>query len=71
MQNTASLTTKGCTVITYSSPTGCKISLTPAQCARLTKAGTWPKDHTGQEYCSVSFGRHYGSPSCSDSELGI
>jgi len=28
--------------------------------ARLEAAGKWPKDHTGEEYASVSHGAHRG-----------
>lgn len=48
-------------VITYQSPKGECINLTPKQVAEI-KAGkrTWPKDSTGQEYCQVSRGLHWG-----------
>lgn len=56
-------------VITYSSPTGATIRLTETQIAMLRKAGTWPRDWRGQEYCTVSHGLHNGIPDYTDSEL--
>lgn len=56
-------------VITYQSPSGSTIALTRAQIETLEKAGKWPKDHTGQEYCTVSYGLHEGEPSMSDEEI--
>lgn len=49
-------------VITYQAPSGGTINLTPRQVAILKKAGNWPKDYRGQEYCSVSHGLHDGEP---------
>jgi hypothetical protein len=45
-------------VVTYQSPGGSQIVLCAACAARL--AADWPKDGTGQEYCSVSYGEHAG-----------
>ena len=50
-------------VITYQSPAGETIDLSPAQEAEFDAMGTWPKDATGQEFCSVSRGQHEGEPS--------
>jgi hypothetical protein len=57
------------TVITYQSPSSLTIDLTPAQVAALGKAGKWPRDWSGQEYCTVSHGRHAGSPTYTDAKL--
>ena len=51
-------------VITYSTSRGCKINLTPKQSGVLSAAGKWPRDWSGEEYATVSQGRHYGDPSC-------
>jgi hypothetical protein len=45
-------------VITYQSPRGAAIDLTPSQIKTYRKAGTWPKDSEGQKYCTVSHGLH-------------
>lgn len=58
-------------VITYSASNGESIDLTPAQVKKLEKAGTWPKNNRGEEYCQVSHGLHVGEPSKSDEELGL
>jgi len=57
------------TVITYSSPSGDKIHLTPGQADRLRTQGKWPKTVLGEEYCQVSHGRHAGRRSFSDEEI--
>lgn len=57
------------TVITYQSPSNDTINLTPAQVAKLEKAGKWPRDYRGQEYCTVSHGRHAGHETYTDAEL--
>jgi hypothetical protein len=56
-------------VITYQSPSESKINLTPDQVAKLERAGVWPRDERGQEYCSVSHGLHTGSPDYDDEQL--
>lgn len=56
-------------VITYQGSGFETINLTEKQVAMLEAAGKWPKDHTGQEYASVSHGWHYGTPSLTDDEL--
>ena len=44
-------------VVTWQSPTGAQMTV----CTKCeATATTWPKDHTGQEYCTVSKGRHHG-----------
>lgn len=59
-------------VITYQAPqTGATIHLTPDQISRLREAGTWPKDpRTGQEYCQVQHGLHWGTPEA-DEDIGL
>lgn len=56
-------------VITYQSPAGATISLTRTQATKLTRAGAWPKDSRGQEFCSVSYGLHAGEPTYTDAEI--
>lgn len=46
------------TVVTYQSPNGYKTTLCSA-CARRM-ANNWPRDPHGDEYCSVSVGKHFG-----------
>lgn len=57
------------TVITFQSPRGEKINLTPAQVKTLEKAGCWPKDSVGEQYCTVSHGKHYGTPDCATNDI--
>lgn len=57
------------TVITYQDTRGNKVHLTSAQITKLNKAGKWPRNFAGEELCTVSHGRHYGSPTFSDEEL--
>ena len=49
-------------VVTYQSPSGSEINLTPKQIRHLEKQGVWLRDDGGQEYCTVSHGRHFGAP---------
>ena len=56
-------------IISYQSPNGVIIELTPDQIRDLDSAGVWPRDFRGQEYCSVSQGLHEGDPTYSDAEL--
>jgi len=56
-------------VISYQSPSGQTIDLTPAQRACFCRQGLWPRDFRGQEFCSVSHGLHEGDPTYSDAEL--
>jgi len=49
-------------IITYQSPAGNWIHLAEDQVSLLEGLGVWPKDQTGQEYCSVSHGLHPGEP---------
>ena len=51
-------------VVTYQSPNGGTINITPAQGRALRALGQWPRDTRGSEYCMVSHGMHYGAPSC-------
>ena len=43
-------------VVTWQSPSGAQINV----CTKCDSMSEWPKDHTGQEYCTVSKGRHDG-----------
>ncbi len=56
-------------VITWQAPGGAEIDVTPAQETMLTAAGKWPRDQSGQEYCTVSRGLHQGEPTFTDAEL--
>lgn len=47
-------------VITWQSPSGNVMHITPAQEALLGRHGVWPKDNQGREYCSVAHGLHDG-----------
>lgn len=53
-------------VVTYMSPRSEKIDITPDQEKALKTKGKWPKDRSGQEYCSVSMGLHAGGQSDRD-----
>lgn len=48
-------------VITYQTPSGDRIDITPAQERKLTQRGVWPRNEAGQEYCQVHKGLHYGT----------
>lgn len=56
-------------VVTYQSPAGHRLNLTPDQAAELTAWNAWPRDPSGEEYCSVSHGLHAGTPSMSGIEV--
>lgn len=56
-------------VITYQSPSGATIHLTPDQVAELERWGVWPRDAQGREYCTVSHSEHAGTPTYSGAEL--
>lgn len=56
-------------VITYQTPSGDTIDLTHDQIEKLNDAGVWPRNHRGEEYCSVSHGAHNGKPSLTDNEI--
>jgi len=45
-------------VITYSAPNGEKMNICPA-CEKKLE-GNWPKNRRGEEFCSVSHGKHLG-----------
>ncbi len=53
-------------VITFQAPNGDSIHLTQAQIAAFHRAGTWPRNSRGEEFCSVSHGLHMGTPSMTD-----
>jgi hypothetical protein len=50
-------------VVTYSTPGGNKIDLTPEQVDRLAAAGATLRDSRGEPFCQVSHGLHHGAPS--------
>lgn len=53
-------------VITWvSSDAVSSIDLTVSQERELRRAGVWPKDQRGHEYCCVSHGLHSGAPTFS------
>ncbi len=56
-------------VITYQAPSGGTIDLTRSQKRILERAGKWPRNARGEEYCSVSHGLHAGEPTHSDDEI--
>ena len=56
-------------VITYSTPRGNSIDITPAQERRLAKAGMWLTDARGEEYCQVRYGLHVGEPTYTDEQI--
>lgn len=45
--------------ITYQSPTGATLNIC-TECEKRLDGQPWPKDNTGQEYCTVSHGLHQG-----------
>jgi hypothetical protein len=53
--------TRAYQVITYQAPNGQTIDISRAQERKLTAAGKWPRNESG-EYCSVSYGLHRGRP---------
>lgn len=56
-------------VITYQSPNGGTIDLSRKQIAMLEAARVWPRNECGEEYCTVSYGLHFGVPTMSDEEV--
>lgn len=49
-------------VTTWQSPRGLTLDICTTCEARIEREGLrWPKDDSGQEYCEVNFGLHYGS----------
>lgn len=56
-------------VISYQSPRGDIIHVTPAQARALTTAQTWPRDSRGEEYCKVSRGLHSGTPTYDSADI--
>lgn len=55
--------------ITWQSPCGAKIQVTPKQEKVMKAAGFWPRDDRDEEYCSVSHGLHDGYPTWTDEEI--
>ena len=58
-------------VITWQSPRGAKLNLTPEQETMLTDAGIWLRDGQGMEYCQVYYGLHGGHPTYTDEEIRV
>lgn len=56
-------------VVTYESPRGGSINLTPAQVTLLEHCERWPKDDAGVEYARVSHGLHEGAPTYTDEAI--
>lgn len=56
-------------IVTYQSPAGKRLSLTPRQERMIEASGFWPRDSIGQEYCSVHNGLHRGEPTYTDAEI--
>lgn len=58
-------------VVTYSSPTHrtMHVRLTKRQASQLRKAGLWPKDHVGIDYCQVYRGLSDGEPTWSNEQI--
>lgn len=57
-------------VVTYSTPGGAKMNLTPGQIQILRAAGTWPRAN-GVEFCQVSRGEHAGAADFTNSEIAL
>ena len=55
-------------VVTWQSPRGKKIHVTPQQEEIARQADVWPRDSRGEVYCQVAFGLHYGEPTYTDEE---
>ena len=49
---------KAIKVITYQTPSGDTLDLTPAQAKQFTRLHQWPRNGRGEEYCQVSRGLH-------------
>lgn len=56
-------------VVTYQTDRGETINLSTTQIKRLKAAAKWPRNSVGREYCSVSHGMHYGTPTYTDAEI--
>jgi hypothetical protein len=55
-------------VVTWQSPRGKKIHVTPKQEKIARQADVWPRDASGEEYCQVAYGLHYDEPTYTDAE---
>lgn len=65
MTSTTQKLTHSRRVTTWQSPRGLTLDICTTCEARIERDGLrWPKDFSGEEYCEVSFGRHYGSCEC-------
>ncbi len=58
-------------VVTWQSPRGVRVCLTPEQERMLDKAGIWLRDGQGMEYCQVHYGLHRGHPTYTDEEIHV
>jgi hypothetical protein len=56
-------------IITWQSPSGHAIAITRRQEKMMRKAGFWPRDSRGGEFCSVSHGLHIGQPTWTDAQV--
>jgi hypothetical protein len=56
-------------IITWQSPSGRTVAITRRQEKTLRKAGFWPRDSHGDEFCSVSHGLHIGQPTWTDAQV--
>jgi hypothetical protein len=57
-------------VVTWSTPSGDTLNITPDQAERLEKRGIWPKNARGEEYCQILHGLHWDFPAF-DHEVGL
>jgi len=57
-------------VVTYQSPSGAQLNICTTCESKLDASGKWPKDSTGQEYCSYSHGLHTGNCDLCDRAQG-
>lgn len=56
-------------VLTYESPRGGRVNITPEQRAWLESCGVWPKDEFGEEYAFCMVGEHDGIPTWNEAEF--
>jgi hypothetical protein len=56
-------------VVTWQSPSGRTCNVTRQQEKTMRKAGFWPRDSYGDEFCAVSHGLHVGQPTWTNTQL--
>jgi len=56
-------------VITWQSPGGDQVDITPRQARAFRATGRWPRDSAGQEFCRVSRGARSGFPTWTDDQI--